>query len=491
MASFDSASVLHAATVSALAGKPFPHLGNPVALADLVRVAGRLPWPILREVYARIGGAEGIKTLRLDRVDMEGVAASFAQAYPQRSYPAALVGSSNGALTHLAAAMQVPWLPGTVLIPVARVADPHRPDLALEFGRRVAPALLAANPSVVLHQMHDSAQDELMSARMTYFRTKWSRLPAAYARFLDQRLAPGAPVILVDDTSVWPVTRVGERHVFQDGGRGGLSPQEYQRLPHATRPDDLAPEAEWGADRSFGVDLAAWCAAHDHPLVRLVYDGPQAAAGPVADTIRRWYAELGRPTDRLIVPSFVLGDPWRTLQIGAVPYWTFFPVATAVAALDRYLDRADPFREIAVLMFQHGAESPGHTRPDDLRGVVSRHGATVRMIALDEAKVPTTSARWDATVPSWPGSPTSRRRGPRCPCRPPWTRSPRPGSTFDVPDSAGGRLIARGTAGHPPAGRPGRRSAGCHRSATSAARPAAQTAIHRAVRRVGQRSRRR
>lgn len=202
---------------------------------------------------------------------------------------------------------------------------------------------------------------------------------------------------------------MGERHVFQDGGRGGLSPQEYQRLPHATRPDDLAPEAEWGAGRSFGVDLAAWCAAHDHPLVRLVYDGPQAAAGPVADTIRRWYAELGRPTDRLIVPSFVLGDPWRTLQIGAVPYWTFFPVATAVAALDRYLDRADPFREIAVLMFQHGAESPGHTRPDDLRGVVSRHGATVRMIVLDEAKVPHdigTLGRYGPELARLPDEPT-------------------------------------------------------------------------------------
>ena len=42
--------------------------------------------------------------------------------------------------------------------------------------------------------MHDPEQDQLIVARMTYFRTKWLGLPAAYAEFLDAALLPGAPV---------------------------------------------------------------------------------------------------------------------------------------------------------------------------------------------------------------------------------------------------------------------------------------------------------
>jgi hypothetical protein len=56
-------------------------------------------------------------------VNLAAVAVSFADRYPKQRYPAILLGSSNGALTHLAAAMQVPWLPDTVLVPVAHVGE--------------------------------------------------------------------------------------------------------------------------------------------------------------------------------------------------------------------------------------------------------------------------------------------------------------------------------------------------------------------------------
>jgi hypothetical protein len=388
VASFDSASVLHAANRAALRGESFPHLGNPDPIAVAVRAAGHLPWPVLRGIYARIGGAEGIRADRLDRVDMTSVAASFADAFPRRRYPAVLVGATNGALVHLAAALQIPWLPGTVLIPVARVGDPARPDLDLRFGQEVGSRLLDANPDIVLHQMHDEAQDALMAARMTYFRTKWSSLPDAYARFLDEQLAPGAPVLVAEDTSRWPVTRVGERHVFQNGGRGGLEPADYLRGRWSPTVDDDSPEAEWGGEPGLRRGLRAWCESRGHPLVRLSYEGPQAPAGPVAETIRSWYAGLGRPTDRLIVPSFVLGDPWRTLQIGAVPYWTFFAVRPAVAALDAYLNSAEPYRDVRLLLFQHGTDSPGRARIDDWRRTVAAHGAELTLIAVDERKDP-------------------------------------------------------------------------------------------------------
>jgi hypothetical protein len=382
VASFDSASVLHASTVAALQRQRFPHLGNPGAIAILARIGGRLPWPLLKQIYARIGGAEGIDPEVLGDVDMERIAASFADAYPGDRYPALFIGSSNGALTHLAAAMQAPWLPGTVLVPVARVADAGRPDLALEFGRSVAPRLLDANPDIVLHQMHDDAQDEIMVARMTYLRPKWTRLPAAYREFIARRLAPGAPVFVVDDASTWPVVRVSERHVFQTGGRGGLTPEEYLERPHAPTPDGTSPEAEWGADPGFTASALEWAESAGHPVIRLRYDGPQEAADPVARTMRTWTRERGGAGDRLLVPSFVLGDPWRTIELGDVPFWTFFPVQPALDALRTHLATVEPYAAVDILLFEHGADSPGVARPEEWAQVVQEAGTEPRLLAL-------------------------------------------------------------------------------------------------------------
>lgn len=382
IASFDSASVLHAALVAALEGRPFSNLGNPEPLGRLVRVAARLPWPVLRELYRRIGGAEGIPPESLGRVDLAAVAASFATAYPHRRYPAAVIGASNGALTQLAAAMQVPWLPQTVLIPVRRHADPGRADLALDFGRRWGPELLAANQDIALHQMHDAAQDKLMIARMAYFRTKWQQLPAAYATFLAERLAPGAPVFLAADQLSWPSTRVDDRHWFQTGGLGGMSPQDHLADPHAPAPDADAPEAEWGVEPGFVDAVRQWCADHDHPLVMISYVGPQQVAGTVAELFRSWLRERGEPADELIIPSFILGDPWRTVNRALVPYWTYFPVRDAVTALDDYLSAAEPYRRAHVLGFQHGTDSPGLAWPDDFAATLRRHDVEPIMLAV-------------------------------------------------------------------------------------------------------------
>ncbi|MBV9142092.1 MAG: hypothetical protein JO115_14450 [Pseudonocardiales bacterium] len=388
VAAFDSATVLRAGLAAALHGRPFPHLGHSGGAAAAVRVGGRLPWPLLRWIYTRIGASEGINPHRLAEVDMAAVAQWLAKGYPQRRYPAALVGSSNGALTHLAAALQVPWLPGTVLVPVARSGDPQRPVDALRFGERFAPRLLDSNPDVVLHHMHDQIQDTLMVARMTYFRTKWRNLPDAYARFLTEFLAPGAPVILIEDLSCWPVVRIGERHVFQPGAQGGCPPQGYLRRPHTPQPDEEAPEAEWGANPDLGAALTAWCTAHKHPLVRVTYSGPQAPAHAVATVMRNWYIRRGEPADRLLIPSFIVGDPWRTINAAAVPFWTFFSVQSALQALEAHLQLSTPYRIIDILLFQHGVRSDGIASPDQWLSTARRHGATAQLLALDHRRFP-------------------------------------------------------------------------------------------------------
>ncbi|HMI35871.1 MAG TPA: hypothetical protein VK499_17360 [Propionibacteriaceae bacterium] len=388
VAAFDSASVLHAATVAALNGQPFPHLGSSARAGLAVRAASRLPWPLLRNVYTRIGASEGINPKRLRDVNLAAVAESFADRYPRRRYPAILLGSSNGALTHLSAAMQVPWLPDTVLVPVAHVGDTGRPDQAMEFARSVAPALLDRNPDIVLHHMHDQLQDVLMAERMSYFRVKWCRLPDAYAAFVENHLAPGGTVVVVNDSSSWPVTRLGPRHVFQAGGRGGTPPEGYLARPHTPAPNDEAAESEWGLDPAFRDDVRTWCEQRGYRCAEIGYAGPQTPAAAVATVMRDWYRARGEPANRLVVPCFILGDPWLTICAAAVPFWIHFAVQPALQSLDEYLDQAEPYRDVNVFLFEHGAESPGIATPDDFQKVVRRHGAVAHFDGLDPGRFP-------------------------------------------------------------------------------------------------------
>ncbi len=388
VASFDSASVLHAATAAALQGQPFRNLGGSTAAGLAVRAAGRLPWSVLRGIYTRIGASEGINPRRLADVNLAAVAESFAERYPKRRYPAILIGASNGALIHLAAAMQVPWLPDTVLVPVAHVGDPDRPDEAMEFGRSVAPALLDRNPDVVLHHMHDQLQDVLMAQRMSYFRVKWARLPAAYAKFVDDHLTPDGTVVLINDRSSWPVTRIGPRHVFQAGGRGGSPPEAYLARPHTPAPDNEAAESEWGLNTDFGDHVQTWSRQQGHRCTQISYDGPQAPAAAVATAMREWYQARGEAADRLVVPCFIVSDPWQTICAGAVPFWLHFAVQPALQALEAYLDIAKPFSDANVFLFEHGANSPGIATPQEFEWLIRRHGARAHFEGLDPKRFP-------------------------------------------------------------------------------------------------------
>jgi hypothetical protein len=388
VASFDSASAFLSSLTRAVRHRDFPYLGQPRLKVPLVYASRALPTPLRRRVYAIASGREGVAPDDLGRIDMEQVAAWAAGQYGDEAVPAVLLGSSNGAMTHLAAAAGIPWLPQTLLIPVRRPgADPNDYRAAADFGVRHAHKLLEPNPGVQLHHMQDANQDALSASQMAYFRVKWHRLPEAYRRFLSERLLPGAPILVVRDGSTWPVTRYGARHVFQVGAKGGMSADEYLDAPGVPVPDDTAAEAEWGFAESLLDSVRAWAEPAGHPVVEIRYDHPQDPAAPVADTVRAWLRGCGHPAQRLLVSSFIVHDPWRTITTASVPFWTFFPVRSAAADLDDYLDRAT-YDDIDIMLFSHGIHSRGLADAATWQRLAGRARFRGRLLGTDSATFP-------------------------------------------------------------------------------------------------------
>jgi hypothetical protein len=392
IAGFDSASAMVVALARFLGGQDTPPLGKPAfrALRPAAAVAARLPERTRQSIYSIFSGAEGRPAAGLARFDADAVARSIAGIYPSRRYPAVVIGSSNGALTHLCAALGVPWLPQTVLLPVRqRGISPDDPQRAAHAFDRTARALLDRNPDLVLHHMHDPNQDRLTLRRIAYFRIKRTRLGIGYEEFLTDVLQPGGTILLAECGQRWPATTLGERHLFQFGAVGGMPPHEYRdgsdrvtdylrryRAPvdrwQAPPADTDGPEAEWGFEPGLRDDVTAFAGRHGYRLQRLAYEEPEDLSPLVADLYRFWYADRGLPGNRLLIDSFMLLDPWWTLRTGSVPYWTAFPVQPSLDGLHRYLDSAEPYDIMHLALFCHGVDSVGMVTAAQWRQVLDR-----------------------------------------------------------------------------------------------------------------------
>jgi len=413
VAGFDSASAMVRVLGAALRGREAPMLAqfpSPVERfleppADwLVGRIERLPAPALRSIYRRSGWLDAVPASRLTQVRADDLADWVVGHYPRRRYPVVFAGSSNGAVVHLAAALGVPWLPQTLLLAVRTGGlDPDDPAADMRAMTAAGRELLEHNPALELHHMHDPVQDRLMIARMAYFRVKFLRLPRPYREFLASCLEPGGTVVLVDCTTRWPVTTVGDRHVFQFGALGGATEREFReggpRVAQFLRQQGVSrerwqppaadrdsPEAEWG----FAEPLAADIVAMGHDVKRLRFGQPEDVSPLIAGLFRDWYSDSdgGMVSSRLLVSSFLLMDPLLTIRTRSVPYWALFGTQPSLDRLASYLSGTDPYDEIRLTVFPHGADSIGLPGVGGWEAVAASARRDGQLVAVDRDRYP-------------------------------------------------------------------------------------------------------
>jgi hypothetical protein len=411
VADFDSATGMLRALSRCVGGQDFPLLGtlprwSGVPMRGLGAVINAMPQWLQEQVYIWSGWCEAISVDKLQTINAEEVAEWMMGLYPERKYPAVAIGSANGAATHLWAAMGIPWLPQTFLVPVARSGvHPDEPQQDLEWGREPASVVLQRNPDVQLHHMHDPVQDRLMIQRMTYFRFKRLTLGPAYEAFLDRCLEPGGTIFLMDCRVSWPVTECGERHLFQFGAVGGATVDELQHgservadylarygshrrrwePPPVTR---MAPEAEWGFEPAITKDIERVAHRRQAHLRHIVFDEPEHMSPLVADLYRWWNEMRGIADRRLIVDSFILMEPYWTIRTGSAPFWMVFNKEPSRRALQAYLDQNPAFDEILMMLFSHGVDSVGLPCIEQWREPLQRARVKGAFLGVDEQAFP-------------------------------------------------------------------------------------------------------
>ncbi|MEV1078043.1 hypothetical protein AB0I98_07265 [Streptomyces sp. NPDC050211] len=404
---FDSSVAAVRAASRFLRGKDFRGLGVGPGSARLADLASHLLSPARRRLFVFAAHLQGAPLTQVRRVSGEDLAAWTADQYGPGPYPAAFIGSGSGAAVHLAGALRAPVLPQTYLVPVRARLDPDQPRAALRAGQEFGRRLVEANPELSLCHMHDPSQDRAMLVRFMYFRFKRLRLGAVLEWFLEQRLAPGATIFIVDCTLTWPVSVLGDRHRFQFGALGGMPPDEYasgsdrvarhlaeQHSPvrrwDAPPPDERYPEAEWGYDDSLTPDITALAARCGYQVRRITIGEPEHLSPLVADLYRWWYRRRGLAADRLLVETYNQWEPHWALRLGAVPFWLQFTAESSYGLLDQYLRRDEqPYRHIHVNLFSNALRSVGQVPAERWSELARRYASTERgLLGVDERAYP-------------------------------------------------------------------------------------------------------
>lgn len=405
IARFDSAAGMVQALAACLHGERFSSPSQSPLLDSLMPPINLLPKRAREWVYTVGGMSEGITARQARRLDVEGIGEWIAGLYPQRTYDAAFIGSSNGALMHVAAALGVPWLPQTFLCPVrAPFSDPDDAQSGFDDGLAAVDALLRADPRIAIHHMQDPNQDRLMLSAMSYFRLKLRALPLAYREFLLRSLAPDATLHIVRCTRDWPVTRTGDRSFYQFGALGGATEREYfEGGPRVARylarygvkrtrwdapaPTLRAPEAEWGYDVALTESIVALAKQKNWRVVEWRFEEPEAFSFATAELYRAWYREMGIESKRLVVDSFLLMDPYTTLRLRAIPFWLVFCTDPSAETLRRFLER-ESFDEIDMMLFSHGTEGVGVTSIDEWGALTAKAKREGRFLGVDARRYP-------------------------------------------------------------------------------------------------------
>jgi hypothetical protein len=339
----------------------------------LARLADGQPGPSPTAASACEGSTTAtLASDRIEEVDVEAVAGSFVDRYPQRRYPGVVIGSPHGAAAHLAALLGLPYLPSSFDVKIGWPGGaPDDLFGALGYGSELAARLLSANRApIAVRQVHDPALRPAPGGWPVHLVVRWLDLPAAYRRFMRRYVASGS-MIVVSDARLWPVLQMGMDVSLQVGRTAsGLQPEDFESDSQVVaamiraaggKPDRWGPpeglplgSAEHGLEPAFALSLRQWARSVGATVQRIVYSRPGALSAGVADLYRTWLERTGdRPTHSVVECGRQL-DAWSSLCRGIVPYWCENPARSCVVDAEWWLAGSARFDSVDVV-----PDSPG------------------------------------------------------------------------------------------------------------------------------------
>lgn len=309
-----------------------------------LRVLGHLPQHAARSAISRFEAFSGLDPRRLENLSVDDLARERLRNYQRLvgPFPAVITGAALGASAHLALALGGPFLPQTFVTTLRGGSQTGDARIYFQRSADLARRLAAENPGILTIQHYDPVHDGWMTRFVNHLRFKLVDLPPAYQAFIRRSLEPGGAVVFLDCGAQWLRYQVGERSLFQVGGWGEISAQEFLegsprldrycqasglhacdwRLPEY--PVAWGPESEWGCEPGLGEALQAFCEQEGYRFVRIRLPEPHDFSRLAFSAVARLLEHEGRPPAGVFIEMFSQFDPHAVMQAGLLPVWLVF-----------------------------------------------------------------------------------------------------------------------------------------------------------------------
>jgi hypothetical protein len=306
---------------------------------------GVLPQGVARFAISRFEAISGLAPKVMDDFSMDDLVSARLDDYADSigPFPTITVGAAlSGATAYLSLALGGPFLPQAFVISLKRGS--FTGDVNEYLHRSLDIALRAAdeNPNLMTIQHYDPVHDGWMTRFINHLRFKLLDLPPAYAEFIRSRLIPGGTVVYLESGASWLRYRVGPRSVFQVGGWGGISAEEFlegsDRVhAYAQRaglkitdwklkdyPLERGPESEWGSEPGLDSALEAFCKREGYRFVRIHLTHPNDFSRLAFNSAKVLLEKEGRQPAGVQVEMFSQFDANAAQQAGLLPLWLIY-----------------------------------------------------------------------------------------------------------------------------------------------------------------------
>jgi hypothetical protein len=340
-----SSPIVTRAVAAGLRGQYCDNYEFPGWQIALLTGLGVLPQGVARFAISHFEAISGLPPNVLDGFSIDELVRARLTDYAQLkgTFPVITAGAAlSGATTYLSLALGGPFLPQTFVITLKHGSRTGNVDEYLH--RSLEPALRIANenPGLMTIQHYDPVHDGWMTRFVNHLRFKLIDLPPAYIEFIKSKLEPGGAVVYLEGGASWLRYRLGPRSVFQVGGWGGISAEEFlessDRLRVSARraglkftdwklkdyPLEKGPESEWGSEPGLAEALEAFCKSEGYRFVRIPLPHPNDFSRLAFAAAQKLLKKEGREPAGTLIEMFSQFDATAAMQSGLLPLWLIF-----------------------------------------------------------------------------------------------------------------------------------------------------------------------
>jgi hypothetical protein len=328
---------------------------------------GAFPQALARFVISHFELINGLALEKVASLDAAALTGARLADYAglEGQFPAITIGSAlGGASAHLALVLGGPFLPQAFVITLRGGSVDGNVGTYFNHSARLALDLAARNPNLMTIQHYDPIHDEWMTRYVNHLRFKLVDLPQTYIDFIHQRLQPGGAICFLDCQASWLRYRLGERSVFQVGGWGDISAQEFLdgsprirqygqriglkrldwRLPDL--PLESGPESEWGTEAGLGEAVQAFCAREGYRFVPISLPAPHDFSRLAFIAARQALLDQDRQPAGVLVEMFSQFDATSVLLADLLPLWLVFNTQDSLEFLKEMIPGFPPDRPV-------------------------------------------------------------------------------------------------------------------------------------------------